>query len=150
MDQDVDQVIAKYIELTEVVVEGEGEVDDRPCSQKFPQGGKIRQVPDLLVFFDGVVVVKDEGDMPGVTVDRKGDTGYDDQREPPRINNPANFFHPYLLSSSILAVRSCRSAPFLFPQTNRAIRSPLPVFTAKGNSQIPGQDKNLASKNLTW
>ena len=94
MYQDIDQVIAEDVEPAELVIEGKGKINNCPRIEKPPRRGKVRQIPDHGVLYNGVDVVKDKGAAPGVTVNNKGRKGYDNQRKPPRQKN---LFHSVLL-----------------------------------------------------
>ena len=84
MYQDIDQVIAEDVEPAELVIEGKGKINNSPRLEKPARRGKVRQIPDPGILYNGVDVVKDEGTAPGVTVNNKGRKGYDNQRKPRR------------------------------------------------------------------
>ena len=82
VDRHVHDVVAAYVEPAERIVQRERQVDDGAAGDGKLDGGKQhdrgRQLPDLFVQDDGVLIVEDEGPRQCVRV-REG-AGEHDQR----------------------------------------------------------------------
>jgi hypothetical protein len=75
---DVDETIAARIESTERVVDGERQADQRPPGQRrslFGRGERRRDVADLFVDDDRMIVIEDERRGERVRIERERDDG---------------------------------------------------------------------------
>jgi hypothetical protein len=75
MDENVDEMVPKDVQLSKLVIQGKGEIHDRPGLEKLPNGKIIGQIPNFYVVLNLASIIKDKGSAIYIAVDDSDSEG---------------------------------------------------------------------------